>query len=96
MGRKDEGVSMKSPQLACQGYELMRSVDAIMTLQVNFIVPVHPNDNEGNLAAVTAIEKFLSAGRIDLVRGTDRYRCFHCGVLADDNDKKCNSCGAPL
>jgi rubrerythrin len=30
------------------------------------------------------------------LKGTIKVRCRYCGALSDENDEKCESCGAPL
>ena len=83
--------------LLCQGYSVSVHHDELISINVDFVMQVPGRaDSETLMEALHNIGIFMNSGEVNLVKATDKLRCFHCGVLAGDDDRTCTQCGAPL
>lgn len=55
----------------------------------------NPNKSEEIAEALKKIELYLS-GSINLVKASEKPRCFYCGTLNDESVNSCSQCGGPL
>ena len=86
-----------TPELRCSGYRLDRRAGHLVTVQVDFVLALSPQDVDGVADALFRLEHHL-AGSVSLVKaGADtRPRCFYCASLNDHKNTHCASCAAPL
>ena len=83
-------------KLGCIGYDVRRAAAKPVTITANLILKnVSPHNVEDVAEALKRIELFLG-NELNLVKATDRPRCYYCGSLNDDGEKHCTQCNAPL
>lgn len=81
--------------LKCRGFRVDVAHDDLPVIRTEFILPIPPSETELIAEALKRLTQYLSTD-IYLVKATgEGKRCFYCGVLADPEDLKCDSCGAP-
>ena len=83
-------------ELKCRGYETRVYADELITVNVEFILPISTHEVELVAESLKKLELFL-AGSINLVMAVpDKQRCFYCATLNDPDENLCTQCGAPL
>ncbi len=92
-----KGEEMNKNALLCRNYVIHRSVDELVTLQVEFILPIQLSNSEEIANALKKIELlFGSSAGVNLVQGANRPRCQWCGTLHDEGKNICPQCGGAL
>ncbi len=92
-----EAEAMNKNALLCRDYQIHRSVNDLVTLQVEFVLPISPSQSAEIAEALKKIELlFGSSAGVNLVQGSTRPRCQWCGVLHDEKINICPQCGGAL
>ncbi len=95
--KAQKGKKMNKNALFCRNYVIHRSVDELVTLQVEFILPIQLSNSEEIANALKNIELlFGSSAGVNLVQGANRPRCQWCGTLHDEGKNICTQCGGAL
>ena len=81
--------------LLCKGYTVRRGVDELTEIVPQLFLKMHPHECELQAEALKRIELFLS-GDINIVKATDKPRCFYCASLNEEDANMCEQCGASL
>ena len=80
--------------LSCQNFDIGVPVDGFVTVHADFVINVGGSYGAEEVSeAVRRVTYYLCSGRIDLVKATDKPRCFYCGTLGEREDMKCDQCG---
>lgn len=81
-------------KLGCRSYDIYRRIAEPVEINVSFVLKENWKNSENIADALKAIELYLCGGaEINIVKATDKPRCFYCGSLNDEGAKKCENCG---
>lgn len=81
--------------LSCRNFKVDVRHDELPTVEVEFLMAIPPSETELIAEALKRLTQYLS-NDVYLVKATAKgKRCFYCGVIADPDARKCDSCGAP-
>jgi len=81
--------------LRCVRYDLSREAGSLTEISAKFVLLISPRNSDEMAEAFKKIEKYL-AGEVNLVKATEKPRCFYCGTLNEETYGTCAQCGAPL
>ena len=83
--------------LNCANFNVDVSCDGFVRVSADFVVLIAGRDEPEKIAeALRRIGLTLCSGPIDLVKATDKPRCFYCGSLNDEDRNTCSQCSGSL
>ena len=82
--------------LHCCGYST-HVTESVLEVHARFHVHIGGMDGAEKIAeAQRRIALTLCSGPIDVVKATEKPRCFYCGQLNDEDRNTCSQCGGVL
>ena len=79
------------------GYEVNVNIHEVIRIKAELVMYIYGGSDAKIIAeAQRKLALFFCSGDIDIVKASDKLRCFYCASLNEDDAVVCRGCGASL